>query len=284
MSRGLLRDPLLHFMLIGGLLFGVDSLFTNENTNRDKIIVSQSRIDHLAAVFERGWQRQPTETELEGLVQNFIREEVLYREALKLGLDSDDTVIRRRLRMKMEFLAHDLINAVEPGDTVLQTYFAEHQEDYLQPPRFSFRQLYFDTGARASPGEDIRAALVQLNDGAPVDRFGDSNLLQARYTEESATRVENLFGRGFAARLSQLPRGRWAGPVESAYGLHLVFLEAYEPQRPMAFDSVRAQVLRDWQGQEQKNILQTQYEAYRSNYDVRIEGELRGRSGGVALK
>ncbi|SHF59550.1 PPIC-type PPIASE domain-containing protein [Microbulbifer donghaiensis] len=282
MSNKLLGDPLVHFMLIGGLLFGINALFSEENAARDEIVVSQSQIDHLAAVFERGWQRPPSEGELDGLVENFIREEVLYREAQKLGLDQNDTVIRRRLRMKMEFLARDLVNAVEPGDTVLQTYFGEHRESYRQPARLTFRQLYFDSGARASASDDARSALIQLNNGAEADDFGDSNLLRAEYTEESAGRVDRLFGEGFAAQLGELPSGRWAGPLQSAYGLHLVYLEAYEPQRPAAFAPVRAQVLRDWQLEEQKNILRRQYEAYRATYDVRIEGELRDGTGQVA--
>lgn len=284
MSRGLLREPLLHFTLIGALLFGIDALFTDENTSRDEIIVSQSRIDHLAAVFERGWQRPPTAQELNGLVESYIREEVLYREALNMGLDRDDTVIRRRLRMKMEFLARDLIDAVEPGDEILQRYFHQHADKYRQAARFSFRQLYFDAGARDSAAADARSALAQLNAGAVAAHFGDSHLLQSEYVEETASRVDRLFGEGFATRLSQLPRGRWAGPVQSAYGLHLVYIEAFAPQQAADFSTVRPQVLRDWQAQEQKNILRSQYDAYRSNYHVRIEGELRAEPGEVALK
>ncbi|WP_323846865.1 peptidylprolyl isomerase [Microbulbifer magnicolonia] len=284
MKATLMREPLFHFALLGAFLFGINALFAKEDAERDEIVVSQDRVDHLAAVFERGWQRPPTGEELQGLIENYIREEVLYREALKLELDRDDTVIRRRLRMKMEFLAKDLIDAVEPGEKALKSYFANKAQDYLRPAQFSFRQFYFDSQVRQSAADDARAALAALNGGAPADDVGDSNLLPQRLSQESAGRVDRLFGAGFAAQLSELPQGRWAGPVESAYGLHLVFVETYEPQRPADFAAVRPQVLRDWQAEEKKRILQTQYDTYRSAYKVRIEGEARISTGEVALK
>lgn len=284
MPARILRDPLFHFMLIGALLFGLNAFFAEEGGNRHELVVSQSRIDHLAAIFERRWQRQPTRAELDRLVENFVREEVLYREALKMGLDSDDTVIRRRLRMKMEFLARDLVDAVEPGDRVLQAYFAKHADKYQRPAEFSFQHIYFGHERRGSLDSEIETARARLHEGVPPEQIGDTTLLQRRYTAETGSRVGRLFGEGFAAQLSKLPEGEWVGPVRSAYGTHLVYLEHYLPQRPAEFAEVRAAVLRDWQADERKSILQAQYEAYRSGYDVRIEGEIPAPDSEVALK
>lgn len=284
MKNRLLRDPLLHFAIAGALLFGISAAFQHgRDSSGGEIRISQNRIDHLAAVFARGWQRPPTAAELQGLVDDYVREEVLYREALNLGLDRDDTVIRRRLRLKMELLAKDLVDAVDPGEPLLQRYFTQHRQDYLRPARLTFRQLYFNSDRRgAAATADARTALARLRAGASADDIGDSNLLQKRYADQTPARIDRVFGDSFAAALRELPRGQWSGPVASAYGQHLVFIEAFTPQRPAEFAEVRAQVLRDWQEQQQKDILQQQYETLKAKYQILIDGEIRGATSEVA--
>ncbi|UHQ54663.1 MULTISPECIES: peptidyl-prolyl cis-trans isomerase [Microbulbifer] len=284
MRNSYLREPLVHFALIGALLFGINAVFTDRDESLDEIVVSRDRIDHLAAVFERRWQRPPSEQELHDLVENFIREEVLYREAMNLGLDRDDTVIRRRLRMKMEFLARDLVDAVDPGEKTLRDFHAANAEQYRRPARMSFRQVYFDRAAHENPESAVETARALLGEGVPEAELGDSSLLQAHYRDESSERLERVFGGGFAAKLLDLPRGQWSGPVESAYGLHLVFIEARQPRRVAGFDEVRAEVLRDWQRSEKQQVLEAQYENYRTAYRVRID-EFPGReTDGVAMQ
>ncbi|AOS97024.1 peptidylprolyl isomerase [Microbulbifer aggregans] len=284
MSHSVFREPLLHFALIGALLFAVSAFFSSDDPRQDEIVVTQSRIDHLAAVFERRWQRPPTEQELNRLVDNFVREEVLYREALKLGLDRDDTVIRRRLRMKMEFLAKDLIDAIEPEDRVLRDYFAVNAERYLEPAQLTIQQIYFNRDTHKNLDATIETARALLWEGAPENELGDSSLLQRRYEAESSDRLDRLFGEGFAEQLQRLPQGEWSGPVESAYGLHLVLLESVKTQRTAQFDDVRAAVLRDWQTDEQKKILEAQYDTYRNAYELRVEGKLKQTSEEMALQ
>ena len=289
MKIRLMRDPLVHFALIGALLFSLSLLFPkNDWDDTPTIRVSQNRIDHLAAVFSRSWQRAPTVQELQGLVENHIREEVLYRAALDLGLDRDDTVIRRRLRLKMEFLARELVDAIDPQEETLQQFFADNANRYRLPAQFSFRQIYFNTDERLAARDDAREALEQLRGGETAENLGDSNLLPNRYREESAARVDQVFGGGFASQLSELPRGQWAGPVTSAYGEHLILIDHYQPSRPADFTAVRQTVLRDWQVQEQEKVLQKQYEDLRAKYQVRIEGNIEdkidGSAGEVALQ
>ncbi|WP_237066596.1 peptidyl-prolyl cis-trans isomerase [Microbulbifer guangxiensis] len=284
MSHSVLREPLLHFTLIGALLFGISTFFTDDDTRRDEIVVTQSRIDHLAAVFERRWQRPPTEQELSGLVDNFVREEVLYREAINLGLDRDDTVIRRRLRMKMEFLARDLIDAIEPGEQVLRDYFSANAERYRQPAQINLRQIYFNRGAHDNPEAAIETARALLSEGVSASELGDSSLLQRHLEGQTTDQLDRLFGEGFASQLETLPRGEWAGPVESAYGLHLVLLESVRSEQPADFEDVASIVLRDWQSEEQKKILEAQYDSYRSAYELRVEGKLERASEEVALQ
>ncbi|WP_346838960.1 peptidylprolyl isomerase [Microbulbifer sp. SAOS-129_SWC] len=283
MNNRLLREPLLHFAAAGALLFALSAIFQHgDGSSGDEIRISQSRIDHLAAVFARGWQRPPTAAELQGLVDDYVRGEVLYREAIKLGLDRDDTVIRRRLRLKMELLAEDLADAVDPGKQALQRYFADHRQDYLHPARLSFRQIYFNSDRRGAAGANARAALARLRGGDNAADIGDSSALRQRYTDESAGRIDRVFGDGFSARLRELPRGRWSGPVRSAYGQHLVYIETFTPRRPAEFTDVQPQVLRDWRQQQQKDLLQRQYLTLRAKYHIHVDGEIRGATSEVA--
>lgn len=284
MSHSVLREPLLHFVLIGALLFGLSAAFSDTGLEQDEIVVTKNRINHLTAVFERRWQRPPTEPELNRLVDNFVREEVLYREALNLGLDRDDTVIRRRLRMKMEFLARDLVDAIEPEEATLRDYFADNAERYLEPARFSIQQIYFDKAAHRNLDAAVETARALLWEGVPAAELGDSSLLQRSYSDETIDRLQRVFGQGFADQLSGLPKGEWIGPVESAYGLHLVLVESASPRQTARFDQVRPSVLRDWQQAEKQKILESQFENYRSNYQVRIEGDLNSPSTEVALQ
>ncbi|WP_226704176.1 peptidyl-prolyl cis-trans isomerase [Microbulbifer elongatus] len=266
----LLRDPLLHFTLIGGLLFAIDGLFGG-NADAEEIVITPSRIEHLAAVFERSWQRPPSDEEMQKLVDNFVREEVLYREALKLGLEADDTVVRRRLRLKMEFLARDLVDGIEPELEVLRQFYRDNEHRYLLPARLSFRQIYFNDDRRAEPEQDAEMALVALADGAEWATTGDSHLLPRQFTQASLEEVNKQLGTGFAEELLGQPRGQWVGPVHSEYGVHLVFVEEYTAQASADFTSVRSQVLRDWQAQAHGDALESQYRQLRQGYRVRMD-------------
>lgn len=270
----LLRDPLLHFALVGGLLFALDSLFNTEGRETQEIVITPSRVEHLAAVFERSWQRRPNGEEMQKLVDNFVREEVLYREALKLGLESDDTVIRRRLRLKMEFLARDLVDAIEPAPEVLAQYFQDNAERYQLPARLSFRQVYFSGDQRAAPAQDARKLLASLGNSGDVEAHGDSNLLPRHFDQASAVEVNKQLGAGFAEQLAGQPQGQWIGPIHSEYGEHLVFIEEYSAETAAELAAVKAQVVRDWQAQAHTDMLERQYQLLREGYRVRMENEV----------
>ncbi|MFV8782117.1 peptidyl-prolyl cis-trans isomerase [Microbulbifer sp. SA54] len=284
----LLRDPLLHFALIGGLLFAVDALVNTDSNTVEDIVITPNRVEHLAAVFERSWQRPPNAEEMQKLVDNFVREEVLYREALKLGLESDDTVIRRRLRLKMEFLARDLVDTIEPEPEVLAQFFRDNAERYRVPARMTFRQIYFSSDSRTAPARDAKALLARLRHSdsttAGTDESGDSTLLPDRIAQASAEAVNKQLGPGFAEQLAGQPRGQWLGPVQSAYGEHLVFIETYEAEAAAELASVKTQVVRDWQAQAHAEVLEQQYQLLREGYRVQMDPEVRDQvAGGSAL-
>lgn len=269
----MLRDPLLHFALIGGLLFALDAWVNDGGIAQEDIVITSDRIEHLAAVYERSWQRPPDTEEMQKLLDNYVREEVLYREALKLGLEADDTVIRRRLRLKMEFLARDLVDAVEPPAEVLQQYFHAHAERYQTPAQLSFRQVYFSHDLRAAAFEDAASARAQLDKAPEAAPVGDPHLMPRTFDRATVTEVDAQLGAGFAEQLRQQPRGRWVGPVRSEFGAHLVFIEEFVAPATAEFASVRAKVLRDWQAQAHAEVLEEQYQRLRQAYRVRVQGE-----------
>ncbi|BBM00581.1 peptidyl-prolyl cis-trans isomerase [Microbulbifer sp. GL-2] len=278
--RALIKEPLIHMLIIGGLLFILDTLVQEQPSDRNKIVITEGHIEHLSAVFARRWQRTPSPDEVQQLVENYVREEILYREALNLGLDHNDTVIRRRLRMKMEFVARDLNNTLTPSDNTLQLYLDQNTHRYQHPAQFSFRQLYFPASSNT---EDIKKSLSWLNQGVDYAASADSTLLPERISDESDVRIDQLFGPGFSAQLAKASLGKWSGPFESAYGWHLVFLKESQPPRAALLYEIRAEILRDWRLHERKTVLEQQYQQYRENYTVRIE-PLSGNSDTVALK
>jgi hypothetical protein len=272
--RAILREPLVHFLALGAGLFLLYGLFGQEAGERsDRIVVTEAQIEGLAALFERTWRRPPTAAELDGLIADHIKEEILYREALALGLERDDLVIRRRLRQKMEFVSEDFADQAEPTEDELRAFLTEQPDRFRIPDRISFVQVYLSPDRRGEAARgDAERLLVALNAGAsePAEA-GDPFLLEQDHRNITTYEVERLFGRAFAARLAELPLGRWSGPVESGYGLHLVLVrERIEGALP-DLDQVRDAVAREWQAARRQEASDALYEKLRAGYDVTIE-------------
>lgn len=273
----LLQEPLLHFLLLGIVLFAVayywgDAAVGPEN---DQIVVTAGKVRSLAHIFQRTWQRPPTQQELDGLVEDYINEEVFYREALAMGLDQNDTLIRRRLRQKLEFVAEDLADAVEPTDDELAQYLAEHPGQYRLEDRTTFTQIYFSPQRRGeSLDDDVQQALEVLrtnNDEVDVTEFGDPTLLPIYHESLRETEIANLLGKEFGRSLNEIETGAWTGPIESAYGLHLVKVHERTPGRVPNLDEVRDAVRRDWFAQRRADSKQKFYDSLRERYEVIIE-------------
>jgi hypothetical protein len=269
----LFREPLLHFALVGAVLFGVSAARTPDAPLRDEIVVSAGEIGNLATIFTRTWQRPPTEAELDGLIAARLREEVLYREALALGLDAGDVVVRRRLVQKLEFLSDDLAARRDPSDAELQAWLDAHAETYASEARLSFRQVFLEPGRRgedlAADGAAIRARLAA---GTPPDTVGDPTLLPSALADEPRSRIARAFGERFADAIVRAETGRWLGPLESAYGAHIVRVDKVVPGGPATLDTARDAVLRDWRGQQRRTAQQALYEKLRARYRVTIAG------------
>lgn len=274
MFTRILREPLLHFLLIGSVLFAAYSLFTPPAENRrEAIIVDKATVESLEAAFESVWKRAPTQAERSGLIEDHLAEEVLYREARKLGLEQDDLVIRRRLRQKMEFLLQDSLNLAAPEEAELRSFYEAEKAKYREADRRSFRQIFLGSETSTAEASEWEALAVRLNGPEPpaTEGLGAPSLLPEQMEMASAAVINRVFGRGFASKLDGLETGRWSGPVASAYGWHLIWLEAYRPGGQPSFEAVRNQVERDFGYQRELDAKKELVERLKQNYDIVIE-------------
>jgi hypothetical protein len=274
--KKLLHEPLVHFLLLGAGLFLLYSLLgSRTGSDSNEIVITPGHVEHLVAGFTRVWQRPPTQQELEGLIREYIREEIYYREALAMGLDKDDTIIRRRLRQKIEFLSEDTAAQAEPSDEDLRAYLKEHPEAFRVDPRVTFSHIYLNPDRRGKNlARDAEQLLARLNRaGATVDisDLGDPFLLDHTYRAVSARDAAREFGEGFAAALGELPVGQWRGPVESGYGVHLVLLRERTDGRTPALEEVRDAVRREWANARRLEANEKFYQALLQRYTVTIE-------------
>ncbi len=272
MSR-ISREPLLHFLLLGAALFGLFALVSPDGEVRETentIVVSAGRIEQLSTIFQKTWQRPPTEQELKGLVDDFVLEEIYYRQAIEMGIDRDDTVIRRRLRQKVEFLTDDAASLIEPSDEDLREYLATNQDKFREDSTYTFRQLYINPEKH---GEDPRgymeAQLNALRAGETVN--GDSGLIPKGFDAEPGRVVDGIFGRGFAAKLDSLEMGVWQGPVESGLGVHLVMLDGREPGAVPDLEAIRPVVEREWANERRLEMRNEVNAKLREAYEIVIE-------------
>jgi hypothetical protein len=280
----LVRQPLVHFLVIGLALGVALQWFGNrQETGPDTTIrISAVDIARADAEWRSRWKRPPTQQELEGLVKARIREMVLYREAVAMGLDRDEPVIRRVLVQKLESIAKDLIElSLSPTDQDLEQYFEEHTERYRPASLITFTHAFVDPDARGDraieDAEKMVAELRSLGHGAGgADRYGDPFMLQRYYPEKERQRVASLFGAGFADTVFDLPTGGWHGPVLSGYGLHAVYVHNRTdfPVPPLA--EVLERVRQDWVDDNRRRIVDQYFADMMARYEVVIEGPARG--------
>jgi hypothetical protein len=266
----LLREPLVHFLGLGVLLFLLYGWVRGGVLAApDEIVVSRWQLESLQMQFERVRQRPPTAEELQRLVDAWVREEVFYREGLAAGLDRDDPVVRRRVGQKIEFMM-DVAPQAAPTNAELQAWLDAHGARYAIEPRYSLRQIYFDPVRHGGKIDaTIAAALRALRAKKPV--AGDLTMLPAELDAATESDIGRQFGAEFAASLKGLPVGGWKGPLKSAFGLHLVELSASDPGRPATLEDVRTGVERDLQEARSEEAKKAYYERLRAKYRVRVE-------------
>lgn len=274
------KEPLLHFLLVGVTLFLLDG-WRGDNTSipvgqtgnsTTQIFVTEEKIAQICDVFAKTWQRQPTEEEQAGLIEDFVRSEIYYREATAIGLDRDDEVLKRRLRQKMEFIYEDIASLAEPTDEDLKAFMQKHREKYLEDQRIAFNQVYVNTDKRGKGAEiDARQILTQLIAGGDANSFADSSLLEPEVQLSPLRDISKRFGDEFSRNLVELKPREWVGPIQSEFGLHLVFIHELFPSRLPDLIEVRETVKRDYLAERQKALRDAAYSKIRERYQVVVE-------------
>jgi hypothetical protein len=272
----LAREPLVHFLVLGAGLFVLFAVVNRHSASEPgKIVVTQGQIEHLAVGFARTWRRPPSPEEIEGLIHDYVREEVYYREAVAMGLDRDDTVIRRRLHQKLEFVSEDVASLPEPSDADLRGLLESHPDKFQAERRFTFRQVYLDPqrhrGTIVRDAAALRTQLHRTDAEADLANAGDPFLLADRFDAIPRQEVVKLFGEQFADALDRLPTGDWAGPVTSGYGSHLVRLSERTVSRSPTLDDVRDSVHREWVDMQRQKANEAFFQKLLGQYTVTIE-------------
>ncbi|WP_262265768.1 peptidylprolyl isomerase [Microvirga yunnanensis] len=272
----LLKEPLLHFLILGGLLFAAHDAFgprEDKAASTTAVRITAADADWLKQMWTRQWRRPPTDEELARLVADHLREEVLAREAKALELDIDDTVIRRRLAQKMAFLLDGTIQVAEPPEAELRALYERRPDLVRTPPLVSFTQVFF----RREHGDDrVGATLAALSAAAaaPEDQ-GDGLLLGDSFVDQDEQALGNLFGLSFARSVLGFPLGRWSGPVESSYGLHLIKVTGVSPSEARPFAEVRERLVEEWRRERQEaaqvQLLQGLMEKYQVSVDPAVQ-------------
>lgn len=274
----LFTEPLVQFLIIGACIYGAYAFFgTPEEDFRDtRVHVDSARINGFISEWESRWNRPPTRDEIDGLIQSYIKEDVLYRQAVAMGLNEDDPITRRRMAQKLEFLTSDLAMMVQPAEGELEKYFSENSEAYRAPDRMTFSQVFFDPDSRGNKTlEDAEKALAELKAaGAPTEesmQVGDGFMLQRDFVSVTGMEAARQMGSGFVEAVVQLEPGAWHGPVLSGYGVHLVYLYSYEKSPPPVFEDVQAAVLENWQQEQREKFNADFLENLKTRYEIVID-------------
>ena len=270
-----LREPLLQFLALGALLFALYGLAGKRSADApEKIVVSASRIANLDDGFARTWRRPPSEQELQGLIEDYIRDEVFYREGRAAGLDRDDVIIRRRVRQKMEFLAEDM-SLPEPSDEQLGTYLASNPERFRVEDQITFHQVFLSAMRRPntieSDSKQVASVLARVDAVADTMALGDPFLLGDEFRGVSASKVTSIFGESFAKWIFATEKGRWQGPISSGFGQHFVFISEQVSGELPPLDAVRTAVRREWANARRLEAERKLYASLRERYEIAVE-------------
>jgi len=277
--KKILSNPLFHFLILALLIYVIYGFFGDkQSTDSERtIVVTPSTINWLEKSWEKRWIRLPTEKELDGLIDQYVREKILSQEALNMGLDKDDVIIRRRLAQKFEFLTKDLIQAPEPSEKELNNYFNDNKSKYKKPDLTTFTHIFFDPDKREEKTlKDAEQSKIKLNKleqpTEGIDQFGDTFMLQSYYPERTEQEILKLFGPEFAKAVSEeIPTGEWYGPVLSGYGTHLVYVDGRIQTPEPQFDALKELVIEDWKEKKRQEINDNFYKNLIARYNIIIE-------------
>lgn len=275
----LLREPLLHFLAIGFALFVLFYQLSDTTTEAEnRIVITQADLDLLATTWLRSMGRPPSAEEREQQLEFYIREQILSREAMAMGLDKDDAIVRRRLAKKMEYLFNDLSFIPEPTETELNEYLSEHASIFTLPADITFSQIFFDPNHRGQKtNKDAEQLLKQLKETTTaVDtiNLGDRSLLPYELNKERESQVTSMFGAAFSKQAFALPVNTWQGPIDSEYGVHLIYINSRTEAQLPPLAEIRERVASEWRGAKQKNANEMFYQSLHQRYEIVLDDDV----------
>jgi hypothetical protein len=283
--KRLFKEPLLHFLVLGALVFAVYAWLNRSSPDNKStagtVRITSNEIAWLKETWSRQWQREPSRDELRGLVTDFLKEELLAREARTLGLDQDDTIVRRRLAQKLEFLVQDTSRLADPTEEDLRRFYEANPERFQTDAHISFTHVFFSREKRAAASAEAKAALSDLARGANPADFGDRLLVDSEIVDADMQSVAGQFGREFADALFALKPGAWTGPIESGYGLHLVRVSEVKPAKRREFSEVKIQVLEYWRQQRQRSDNEKYFASLLKKYNVVVDDSVKPLIGSL---
>lgn len=271
MFKKILQEPLLHFVVVGSILFFTLSLNDN-SAQKEKIVISKGKIKQLSSQFEKTRQRKVTKEELQALINNEIREDLAFKYGEQMGLVENDTIIKRRVQQKIEFMLNDSIASMEPTQEELQAFMDKHKEKYTIVPEYTFKHIYInpnkhlelDTYIETLKSEDLNLV---------YNERGDSVMIESRFENISSSQIGRIFGLKFAKALDTLTQKKWLGPITSGYGVHLVYIENKEESHLAILKELESKVKLDFRNAVQENVIKSFYEELKNKYDIVIEKE-----------
>jgi hypothetical protein len=275
-----IKNPLVFYFVLGFVVFGLHSFLNSEKQDKKEdpftVDVTSADIGWIRSSWEARMKRQPVQHELQGLIDRFIRDEILFREALAMDLDDRDLVIQRRLVQKLTFVFEDLAETMEPTDDELKNYLRKNQEKYRIPEMMSFTQVYFNPSKRKNVMEEAKTVLARLKhaERAPEEAvsLGDAIMIDASFRQKSPDEVARVLGSEFADKLFSIDEKGWQGPIVSTFGLHLVYISDHIASRMPEFENIRKNVQYDFMYDLKKEVIDDAYKALKSRYTILVEG------------
>jgi peptidyl-prolyl cis-trans isomerase C len=247
---------------------------TKSPSDKDKkVLIGNADVAQIMASWERTWKRLPTKEELTGLLQNHVKDEILYREALNQHMDENNAMIRRGLIVQMNMLAESQAQDKKISEEAIKAYYDLRKDQYMSSPEYSFTQLYFEQSATSEEIENIREQLNKAGKQPNADALpGKQGMLQKDFNEAVLYELRRTFGEGFAEQLDELPQNTWAGPIKSGFGWHLIYIDKIQPSKPLPLSEVRDEILSELQYEEAEAAKEQFYTELRQQYDVIYEG------------
>jgi len=269
----IIKEPLVHFFLLGALLYLASMIVGDSDIQTQGIIVSEGKIKHLETLYQKTWQRNPTKAELENLVQEYVLEQAAYYEGINLGLDKNDIVIVRRVRQKLDFIAEESSSRPEATDELLSVYLQDNMDKFRLDSTFTLRQVYFDPKKNINTLKPkVKRILAELSvqPDQDISKLGDRYLFKPYYQKQQLTEIERLWGQRFALATKEITVGSWHGPIRSSYGVHLVYIEKKQDGVLPPLSQIRSSVLREWENSLRKQSTKKYYDDLLQRYPAII--------------